>query len=179
MSGPRTSVAEPERVLGDVRGAVRPTLSEVTRRSGVGFGQAFVQGPLKDGAGRLRAEPVARAVLVAQQMQPERALDFAHALSAAFYWRGQRPDAPETIGEAARATRLDAPLLLSRWAHPEARALTEAASQEARQRGFHTAPGLFLLEREGFHQPVCEGYVRASEALQRLDGLLRNRMRSA
>jgi putative protein-disulfide isomerase len=171
-------VAEAERPLGGVREALGCALSDVTRRSGVGFGKAFVQGALKAGAWVLRAEPVARAVLVAQQMQPERALDFAHALSAALYWRGQQPDAPETLAEVARATLLDAAEFLSRWGHPGAMALTEAAHLEARQRGFRTAPSLFLVDGEVV-QPVCEGYVRATEALQRLDALLCSQARSA
>lgn len=173
-----SSIAEPERPLGELRETLGQTLSDVTRRSGVGFGKAFVQGALKDGDWVLKAEPVARAVLVAQQVQPERALDFAHSLGTAFYWRGQQPDAPETLAEVARATLRDAAEFLSCWGHPQSRALTEAALLESRQRGFHTAPGLFLVDGERV-EPVCEGYVRAAEALQRLDSLLRNRARSA
>jgi putative protein-disulfide isomerase len=139
-------------------------MGEVLRRSGIGFGKAFVQNILQEGSWVRRSEPACRAVLIAQEMDRSRALDFANRLCHASFWAGMRPDVPETISRLATASGYDAAALLKRWFESDASDRTFRAFSEARRHGVETYPSLFLQDGDEW-RPICRGYVRAREAI--------------
>ena len=142
-------------------------MAEVLRRSGIGFGKAFDRNLLKEGTWVRRSEPPCRAVMIAQEMDRSRVLDFANRLSHASFWTGLRPDVPETISKVASASGYDGEALLERWNHPDAPDRTFRAFADTRRRGVDTYPSLFLSEGDEWRL-ICRGYVRAREAIPRI-----------
>ena len=161
ISGPR------ERPVREDVERIQFEMGEVLRRSGIGFGRAFVHNILKEGTWVRRSEPVCRAVLIAQEMDRTHVLDFANRLCHASFWLGLRPDAPETISKVATASGYDAQALLEQWNRPDASDRTFQAFADARAHRVETYPSVFLSEREEWRL-ICRGYVRAREAIRRI-----------
>ena len=164
-----------ERPIREDQERIELEMGEVLRRSGIGFGKSFVQSLLREGSWVRRSEPACRAVLIAQELDGDRALDFANRLSHATFWAGLRSDQPETISLAATSTGYDGEKLLALWRTPEAAERTRLAFAEARRRGVDAFPSLFLAEGDVW-RPVCTGYVRAREAIPKINAALERRV---
>jgi putative protein-disulfide isomerase len=156
-----------ERAVREDTQLIQFEMGEVLRRSGIGFGKAFVENILREGSWVRRSEPACRAVLIAQEMDRSRALDFANRLTHASFWVGLRPDTPETISKVASASGYDEAALLKRWNRPDARDWTLRAFADARGRGVGTYPCLYLAYGDEW-RPLCRGYVRARDAIPRI-----------
>jgi putative protein-disulfide isomerase len=133
-------------------------LERVFATSGRRAGPAYWDKVVKPGTWISNSEPVCRAVVVAQQLAPERAMAFSHGLTDALYLHGEEPDHPETIRKIALEKGLDAELLLSRWQSEQARCDTESAFRRARSEGVSGYPGLMLREANRL-KPLLFGYA--------------------
>lgn len=136
-------------------------LAQVAMVSGRRAGDAYYEKVLEPGTWVSNSEPACRAVLVAQDMRPEVAVEFSHWLTDALYLDGRVPDDPDTLRAAAAATGLDGDELVARWATPGAVAMTHEAFGRARSRGVHTYPSLFLEAPDGRLEPLVAGYADA------------------
>jgi putative protein-disulfide isomerase len=163
-----------ERPIREDEERVELEMGEVLRRSGLGFGKAFVQNLLREGSWVRRSEPGCRAVLIAQDVDPSRALDFANRLCHATFWAGLHSDQPETISSVASSAGYDSERLLALWRSSEAAERTRLAFAETRRRGVDTYPSLFLSEAEEWRL-IGRGYVRAREAIPRINAALEGR----
>jgi putative protein-disulfide isomerase len=135
-------------------------LAQVAMVSGRRAGDAYYERVLEPGTWVSNSEPACRAVLVAQAMHPEAAVEFSHWLTDALYLDGRVPDDPDTLRAAAAANGIDGDELVARWATPGAVERTKEAFARARALGVHTYPSLFL-ESGGRLQPLVAGYADA------------------
>ena len=163
-----------ERPIREDQERIELEMAEVLRRSGIGFGKSFVQNLLREGSWVRRSEPGCRAVLIAQELDCTRTLDFANRLTHATFWSGLRSDQPEAISLAATSAGYDADKLLDLWRTPEAAERTRRAFGDARRRGVDAYPSLFLADGE-LWQRICTGYVRARDAIPRINAALESR----
>ncbi|MGF1662838.1 MAG: DsbA family protein [Kineosporiaceae bacterium] len=136
-------------------------LAQVAMVTGRRAGEAYYERVLRAGEWVSDSEPACRAVLVAQDMAPEAAVEFSHWLTDALYLDGRVPDDPDTLRDAAAAHGLDGDELLARWATPGAVEATRRAFQRARALGVHTYPSLFLDGGAGALVPLVTGYADA------------------
>ncbi len=130
-------------------------VEEVTgRQAGAGYRERV----LDVGTWVSDSEPAARAVLTAQAMAEEVAVEFSHWLTDALYLEGRVPDDADVLRDAAAAVGIDGDELVARWATPDAVAATEKAFAGARAMGVTTYPSLFL-EDGGELVPLLAGYA--------------------
>ncbi len=160
-----------EQPIREVADYLRQGMQSVEKQTGVKFGRAFVEGLLAEGTWISRSEPGCRAVLLVQEIWPQHSLDFAQALSRAFYYDGLPPDTPETMSQVAHNTQVDADLLLSRWNQPETHEQTLQTFAQARSLGIQSYPSLFLW-RNSTLLPIVHGCVSAETILEKLKLLL-------
>jgi putative protein-disulfide isomerase len=162
---------EREQPIRAVADYLRQGMQAVETQTGVKFGRAFVEGLLAEGTWVSRSEPACRAVLLVQEISPDLALDFAHALSKAFYYDGLPPDAPETISKVASNIGIDRDILLHQWSQPQNCDRTLQAFAEARSLGIQSYPSLFLWQNSTL-SPIVRGCVSAETILEKLKLLL-------
>lgn len=137
---------ERERPIGETRAYLLQGMQAVEARTGVRFGPKFRDGILAQGTWVSRSEPACRAVLEAQSLDAEKGLDFASALSEAFYLEGLAPDSDEGLKFAATRSGIDEAALKRVWDTPEARERTSRAFAEARRQGVTMYPSVFLSQ---------------------------------
>src|SRR5690606_39273932 len=123
---------------------LRAGIRSVQARTGVLFGERFVHGLLRSETWVFDSEPASRALIAAQQLAPDRALDFATGLATAFHGCGLEPDAPSTLRAVAMEAGIDGDALIERWSDPFALRTTEAHFDHTRACGITTAPSLHL-----------------------------------
>lgn len=162
---------EQEQPIREVADYLRQGMQAVETQTGVKFGRAFIEGLLAEGTWISRSEPACRAVLLVQEIAPQYSLDFARALSKAFYYDGLPPDDPETISQVASSVRVDPDILLNQWNQPKTRDRTLQAFGEARSLGIQSYPSLFLW-RDSNLLPIVRGCASAETILEKLKLLL-------
>jgi putative protein-disulfide isomerase len=113
------------------------------------------------------SEPACRAVLVAQKMEPGRAIEFSHALTDALYVNGALPDDPSTVRRVAEDVGINADELSSLWSSPDAVTLTADAFAHARQIGVRSYPSLYL--EVGSHlRPILSGFATTDQIVSQI-----------
>ena len=113
------------------------------------------------------SEPACRAVLVAQKMEPGRAIEFRHALTDALYVDGELPDDPSTVRRVAEDVGINADELFSLWSSPDAATLTANAFAHARQLGVTSYPSLYL-EVGSRLKPILSGFATTDEIVSEI-----------
>lgn len=160
-----------EQPIREVADYLRQGMQAVETQTGVKFGRAFIEGLLAQGTWISRSEPACRAVLLVQEIAPQYSLDFAYALSKAFYYDGLPPDDPKTISQIASSVGVDRDILLNQWNQPETRDRTLQAFAEARSLGIQSYPSLFLWQDSNLLS-IVRGYASAETILEKLKLLL-------
>jgi len=69
--------------------------------TGVTFGDAFLNGPLKDGTMVLNSVPPAIALAIVKEVMPEKVFEFADILHKAVYYDGMHPEDISAYGKYA------------------------------------------------------------------------------
>jgi putative protein-disulfide isomerase len=96
--------------IGEI-GKVAPYISwaykDVENRTGVKFGEKFLDGILKDGTAIFSSIKPALALSVFKKQLPEKSVEFAHTLQSAIYFDGIEPDKFESYLPYAEKFGLD------------------------------------------------------------------------
>lgn len=74
--------------IGEVAPYIKKAYKDVEDRTGVKFGEGFLNDILEDGKAVFTSLPPAKALSAFKEIQPENAVDFAHALQNAIYYDG-------------------------------------------------------------------------------------------
>ena len=112
-------------------------------------------------------EPACRAVIVVRQHTPDQALNFMHAVQAAFYRDGRDIPQGEILADIAAESSFAREPFLATWNSQEAKAAARqdfAATQRLGVRGFPT----LALEHGGELYLVSNGFQRAAALLERI-----------
>ncbi|MFO0665538.1 MAG: DsbA family protein [Polyangiaceae bacterium] len=152
--------------IGKMREALLRGMPAVEKRTQVRFGAAFKEGLLAKGTWVASSEPGCRAIFCASELDPDRAFDFAEALSAALYEEGEPQDSEDTLRLCAEDAGIDPEALLAAYRSEDAKRATLAAFAMWRQRGITTYPGIFI-ERNDKLERIFEGYLDADVAIAR------------
>jgi putative protein-disulfide isomerase len=135
--------------------------AQVEAASGRVPGDRYWSDVVQPGTWISNSEPACRAVLLVQQLRPEIAIRFSHALTDALYLHGQTPENPQTLRMVADFG-LDPDQFLASWDSQDAIDMTAAAFAHARQIGVTTYPSLFLEVGSRLH-PILAGFATAAE----------------
>ena len=94
-------IGEREGPIGEVAGYIRKAYRDVEEKTGVKFGQAFLDGPLKKGSMQFTSLPGALAMATFRLYQPDNVIPFAARLQKAIYDEGLPPAEAKTFGHCA------------------------------------------------------------------------------
>ncbi len=133
--------AVPIREFGYVQGA-NAKISELT---GVGFGTGYGR-LIADGSFVMDSLDAARGMAVLRQAAPERAVELAMAVQAAFYQDGLSLSDPDTFTGIAAAAGLDTPEAGAALTAPAARLAAEADFRQAAALGAQAYPTLLAQD---------------------------------
>ena len=150
---------EREGMLSEVAPYLRTAYKDVERRTGVKFGEAFVE-VLTNGDLYMTSEPAAALLAWARMQAPGRDLEAAHELQQGVYYHGHGPRSGALARHLAAALGLDGDAAVSAMTSEEYRVQAErdfAISRQLDVRGF---PALFLARADGL-LPIAKGYTDA------------------
>lgn len=77
--------------IGEVAPYIKNAYKDVEQRTGVKFGDGFLNDILEDGKAVFTSMPVANALSAFKEFIPEKAVEFAHSLQKAIYYDGIEP----------------------------------------------------------------------------------------
>lgn len=144
--------------------------ARIAQLTGAVFGAPY-NALLKDGTMRMDSLDAGAGLAVLRAQAPDRAVDWAHALQAAFYGQGLSLSDPATMAGIAAAHGLDAAAVLRDLQSGAGQAQAQADFALARQLGVRSYPTLLFVDGSTVHQ--LPGTGTPLEVLnQKLDALL-------
>ncbi len=153
--------------IGEVAAYISQAYKAVEDRTGVRFGEAFLEGTLPEGKAMFSSVPPSQALQVIKAQKPAEALAFAEALQKAIYYDGMHPDDQQGLAKLAQSFGLDAQNFLLALNSPEIAQKTVEEFERVSQLGVTGFPTLLLL-KEGQYQRLAEGYLPLEELEKRI-----------
>ena len=98
---------EREGSIGDVAGFIKTAYKDVEEKTGVKFGENFLQNILEEGSAYFSSVPPALAMALFRTQKPTEAIAFASRMQKAIYYDGLAPAELETYGKCAADFNLD------------------------------------------------------------------------
>jgi putative protein-disulfide isomerase len=145
-------------------------LEQVRQTAGVAAGEAFLNGLLAEGTYVSDSEPPCRAIYTMEQLVPERAADFAAALTDFHYIDGQPLDDASLLAELAARYGADKAAFAELWSSDEARRGVQRAFEVARAFGINSYPTV-LYRRDDKLYAVAQGFAPPQLAVSRVTAL--------
>ena len=88
--------------IGEVAAYIKQAYKDVEHRTGVTFGQDFLEGVLEEGSAIFTSHPPAKALAVIKREQPDQSVPFAADLQKGIYYHGHKPADPEWYGKLGK-----------------------------------------------------------------------------
>ena len=164
IRGPR------EGMLSEVAPYIRTAYRDVEQRTGVKFGEAFVE-VLMNGDIYMTSEPAAALLAWAREQAPARQLDAAHELQQGIYYHGYGPRSEELARHLATSLGLDADAAVAAMTAEAYRVLAERDFAIARQLEVRGFPALFVVREDGL-LPIANGYTDGQTLAARFERAL-------
>ncbi len=145
--------------IGEVAGYIGEAYKQVEERTGIKFGEEFLQGTMKKGTAIFTSLPPARALAAFKRLQPENQVPFAAALQKAVYFDGMEPEDMDGYIRLAGEFGVE-PADYSRLLNAED--IAYAAREEfmfTQQLGVQGFPMVVLKNEQEQYYLVASGYV--------------------
>jgi len=169
-------LGEREGPIGQVAPYIKQAYRTVEERTGVRFGNAFLEGVLEPGTAVFSSWLPAVALSIVKAEKPEAAVSFAHALQRAIYYDGLAPAEPEAYGPLGASLGWKAKTFVSLLDNPTYREAARADFVHAREWGVGGFPTL-ILQQDDQLSLLSQGYLplhaleeRLSNAQRKLSG---------
>jgi len=159
-------LAEREGPIGEVAPYIRQAYRIVEERTGVRFGQGFLEGILAPGKAIFSSWLPAVALSILKAEKAEEAVPFAHALQQAIYHDGISPADPEAYGPIGARFGWEAADFTDRLQRPAYQEAARADFVRTREWGIGGFPTLILQQGEG-KVLLAQGYVPLDELKRR------------
>lgn len=155
-------------------GQVAPYISwaykEVENRTGVKFGEAFLNGTLKSGTTIFSSIQPAIALSVFKSYHPERAVEFAGQLQQAVYFDGIEPENVEAYGTYAEKFGISAAEFTQRMQENAYRQQAFAEFKLVSKLGVTGFPTVFLQKVDKLYV-IARGYMDFDQLNQSVENL--------
>lgn len=151
IRGPRIGM------LSQVAPYIRTAYKDVEQRTGVKFGQGFLD-VLMNGDVYMTSEPAAALLSWVKDVAPARQLEAAHELQRGVYYHGHGPDSDDLARNLADELGLDADAAVAARTDPKYAAAAEADFALSQQLGVRGFPAVFV-QREGGLVMIANGYT--------------------
>lgn len=152
------------RTAAEMANFLKGAYPNVEKRTGVTFGEDFLEGTLNSPNRRFNSMPACQALALFKQEKPEQALNYAHALQKAIYQEGIDCEDEQALAAVAASFGLEAQAFAQKLGTPEAE---ELAKQDFARAAYFGAKGFptLLFEKDGEYFLLSNGYIDA-EPLQ-------------
>lgn len=150
--------------IGEIAGYIKDAYKTVEQRTGVVFGEAFLDGTLAEGRAVFTSVPSAIAMAIVKATKPELQVEFAHSLQSAIYQDGIPPADLEAYVPYAENIGITQAEFLPKMKDLVYRKLAEQEFQIATQVGVRGFPTCFMKTGDQFHL-VTTGYQPLPEML--------------
>lgn len=150
---------------------IKTAYKDVERACGVKFGEAFVQGPLKNGSMMLNSLPPAIAMQVVKEKKPELCLAFSRQLHKMMYIDGVDPEQISAYARYAHALGFDTTLFTRKMRNPLYEQKARSEFQRSNQLGVNGFPALFVV-KNGKPEGVVNGFVSYDVLMERLGPMI-------
>ena len=157
--------------IGEVAPYIAKAYKDVEKRTGVRFGEGFLQGILAEGTAIFTSIPAAMAMATFKSLQPHNAVSFAHALQNAIYRDGIEPSNHQAFGKYAEEFGIAADDFLQQMLSPFAEERAEAEFDLCARLGITGFPTV-LVQQDSQLTMIAQGYTEYDELKSRLDTVL-------
>lgn len=117
---------------------------DVEEKTGVEFGEAFLNGTLKEGKAILNSIPAAVAMNIFKEVDTENQLEYASEIQKAIYYDGEKPEDPELYSELAAEFGFDREDFKNKMSSTKYRGLAEQDFAICQQWGINGFPSVIL-----------------------------------
>ena len=144
--------------IGEVAPYISWAYKEVENRTGVKFGNTFLNETLKNGNTIFTSVPPAIALSLFKKLERKNQIRFAAALKKAIYFNGIAPEHLDVYGQIASKFGLDADAFIKKMKVPLYSALAEDDFKTSANLGVSGFPSVFVENEQGYHK-IASGYV--------------------
>lgn len=144
--------------IGEVAPYIKQAYKEVEQRTGIVFGDAFLENVLEEGSTVFSSIPPSIALAVFKKQRPGEAVRFASRLQKAIYYEGMPPEDWTAYGELATEFGLDGTAFVEAMRSEKGIALAEADFQRAQAFGVAGFPTVIVQNGEDYYL-IARGYV--------------------
>ncbi len=144
--------------IGEVAPYISWAYKDVENRTGVKFGEGFLEGILKEGSAIFTSIPGGIALSIVKDQRPELALAFAGRLQKAIYYDGITPTDPSAYAKLAAEYDMDAEQFEKDMASDKYKQLAEADFARSDALGVTGFPTVFVDDGKQQHV-IARGYL--------------------
>lgn len=144
--------------IGQVAGYISEAYKTVENRTGVKFGEGFLNGILQEGNAIFTSIPASRAMTVFKSYQPENAVAFASTLQKAIYFDGIEPEDWEAYGKYAAPFGIEPKHFVYQMQQNKFVDETEEEFQQVAKWGIQGFPSVILATPEKLYL-IASGYT--------------------
>ncbi|GAA0873049.1 DsbA family protein [Gangjinia marincola] len=148
--------------IGEVAGYISEAYKVVEDRTGVKFGEGFLNGILAEGTAIFTSIPSAIAMSILKQEQPEAQIAFAAALQNSIYDTGIKPKDLDAYADLLASFGLDREEALIKMNQKEYREAAEADFKFAASLGVSGFPTLVLKHNDKYYA-IAKGYISLTD----------------
>jgi len=151
--------------IGEVAGYISQAYKQVEQATGITFGDAFLNGTMKEGTAIFTSVPPSIAMTILKEAKPEEQLAFASSLQKAIYFDGMEPNDTAGYGKIAASYGLHADEFVQKMSDSTYLAKTQKEFSYVEQMGVTGFPTLFLVQ-DDFAYVLGRG-AQSYEALEK------------
>ncbi|MCB0705364.1 MAG: DsbA family protein [Saprospiraceae bacterium] len=151
-------IGDREGPIGEVAPYIQDAYRQVEERTGVVFGEAFLNDVLDDGRTYFSSLPPSRALATIKKHAPAEAFRFSGAIQKAIYYDGINPNDPEAYVPYAQTTGVDPQTFLECMKDPETEDLAKQDFHFSRQLQVQGFPAVFVFLNNTYYL-IARGYT--------------------
>ncbi|MEO0896580.1 MAG: DsbA family protein [Bacteroidota bacterium] len=156
--------------IGQVAGYIKQAYKTVEDRTGVMFGEGFLEGILEPGDAIFTSIPAAKAMLIFKKLLPARQLEYAGRLQQAVYFDGIQPDDKEAYVKAAAEFGVDEEEFSRLYDEPETAQGMLKEFEFVGELGINGFPSI-VAEAKGKLYLLAHGYLPLEELEKNFESL--------
>lgn len=157
--------------IGEVAPYIKKAYQQVEERSGIQFGEAFVQDVLEEGTMYFSSWWPSVALTAMKQLAPEHAVDFAHDIQRAIYYEGLEIHVPTNYTQYATAYGVDVASFEAALEDEMVQAATRADFDYAQALQVSGFPTCFLKKDDQYYR-IGHGFMPLAHIAANLEEAL-------
>jgi putative protein-disulfide isomerase len=151
---------------------IRKAYKEVERGTGVKFGKRFTGKILDEGTAIFSSVPPSQALMAFKQLNPAKALTFAHDIQQAIYGEGIEPTNISHYGMLAQRLGVDSTKFMTLMKTDAIKRSTEKEFSDVQEMGVEGFPAVFYVDPQGKRTMISNGYVSLAELEAKLKSVI-------